>query len=97
MGEESDLETIRREIDALDAKLLQLIAERARLVLSVGEFKRENNLAVYDPERERHVLDQLTRDAPAPLTAGSVRRIFERLIDESRRIEQQHVAKSRAE
>ena len=95
MAEKADLDTIRREIDALDARLLELIAERVRLVLSVGELKLENDLAVYDPERERRVLDQLTQDAPAPLTPRSVRRIFERLIDESRRIEQQYVKKSR--
>jgi chorismate mutase len=87
-----ELEALRRSIDDLDGRILQLIAERVRVVLAVGEYKRRNNLAVYDPERERRMLDRLCSQAPYPLDAETVRRIFERLIDESRRIEQHSIA-----
>ena len=95
MQSEPELEALRREIDAIDRKLLELIAARVRVVLSVGKFKREHELPVYDPEREQRVLERLAQAAPSPLTEQSVRRIFERLIDESRRVEQDHVTKSR--
>jgi chorismate mutase len=91
---EADLEALRREIDEIDRQILELLASRMRLVLSVGDYKRERELAVYDPERERRVLERLAREAPSPLTAESVRRIFERLIDESRHVEQRHVKRS---
>jgi chorismate mutase len=87
-----ELEALRRSIDDLDGRILQLIAERVRVVLAVGEYKRRNNIAVYDPERERRMLDRLCSQAPHPLDAETVRRIFERLIDESRRIEQHSIA-----
>jgi chorismate mutase len=48
-------------------------------------------MAVYDPDRERSLLARLSESAPEPLDATTVRRIFERLIDESRRLEQHHV------
>lgn len=83
---------MRRSIDELDARILQLVAERVKVVLEVGRFKRENNLAAYDPERERKMLERLCGQAPEPLDADTVRRIFERLIDESRRIEQHSMA-----
>ena len=83
-----ELETLRRNIDELDARILDLVAERVKIVLAVGQFKRTNNLAAYDPERERKMLERLCSQAPEPLDPGTVRRIFERLIDESRRIEQ---------
>ena len=90
---ESDLETLRRAIDDIDQRILELVAERVRLVLAVGDHKRKNGLAVYDPERERALLDRLCKAAPATLDSDTVRRIFERLIDESRRIEQHHVSR----
>jgi chorismate mutase len=88
-----DLEALRRAIDEIDSRLLALIEERVRLVLRVGDFKRDNGLAIYDPERERKLIERLTAEAKAPLEPGTVRRIFERLIDESRRLEQRHAGK----
>ena len=88
-----ELETLRRSIDDLDGRILSLIAERVKVVLAVVQFKRENDMAVYDPERERNMLERLSRQAPEPLDAETVRRIFERLVDECRRIEQHSIGK----
>lgn len=87
-----ELDALRRAIDDVDAKLLDLIAQRVRVVLAVGDYKRANALPAYDPERERRMLERLCASAPEPLDADTVRRIFERLIDESRRIEQRHMS-----
>lgn len=86
-----DLAELRRSIDAVDQQILKLLHERVRLVMLVGEYKRERDLPVYDPERERALLERLCQAAEPPLDADTIRRIFERLIDESRRIEQHHV------
>lgn len=86
-----DLEALRRDIDAVDQQILQLLHARVRLVLKVGEYKRKNGLQVYDPVRERLLLDRLSKAAEPPLDGDTVRRVFERLVDESRRIEQHHV------
>lgn len=90
---EPDLESLRKAIDAVDAQLLELIHERVRLVLEVGAYKARHGLAIYDPERERRLLERLTALANPPLEPDTVRRIFERLIDESRRLEQHHTAR----
>jgi chorismate mutase len=86
-----ELTELRRAIDDVDRKILELVAERVRLVLEVGDVKRGTQMTVYDPERERRVLESLVQRAPAPLDATTVRRVFERLIDECRRLEQRHV------
>jgi chorismate mutase len=88
---DSDLEGLRRAIDTVDQQLLALFQERARLVLAVGDYKRERGLPVYDPERERALLERLGGAAQPPLDTDAVRRIFERLIDEFRSLEQHHV------
>jgi chorismate mutase-like protein len=94
MSPVNELDTLRIAIDAVDQRISELLAERVRLVLAVGEYKRKNGLAVYDPERERSVLERLAKAAKPPLDGDTVRRVFERLIDESRRIEQHHVQRS---
>lgn len=84
------LDALRTAIDDIDHRLLALVAERVQVVLAVGEYKRQHGMAIYDPERERSMLERLARCAPPPLDGETVRRIFERLIDESRRIEQHY-------
>ena len=89
----ADLEQLRDAIDVIDRRILALVGERVALVLQVGELKRARQLPVFDPERERRILERLTAAAEPPLDADTVRRIFERLIDESRTIEQRHVSR----
>ncbi|MCA9641060.1 MAG: chorismate mutase [Polyangiaceae bacterium] len=90
-----ELAELRDAIDALDREILELVARRVEVVLRVGDFKRARNLRVYDPARERDVLDKLSAACRSPLTQETVRRIFERLIDESRRLEQVHVSQQK--
>lgn len=89
-----ELQTLRESIDAIDQQILKLLAERIRLVLTVGDIKRRDGVVVYDPDRERVVLERLTQLADAPLDAETVTRIFESVIRESRRLEEVHVARS---
>ena len=88
MTDAQELETLRVAIDAVDAEILSLVAKRIGLVLQIADYKRGRALPIYDPARERSVIDRLIGLAPASLDAQLVRRVFERIIDESRRIEQ---------
>jgi len=83
---------LRQSIDELDRQILELLAERLRLVMRVGEVKRGLGLDVYDPARERELLERVASGAPPPLTAAMAQRIFERIIEESRGLEQRHVS-----
>jgi chorismate mutase len=86
-----DIAELRRKIDAVDQRILSALSERVRLVMEVGDYKRARNLPVYDPDRERSLFDRLCGLAEPPLDAGTVRRIFERIVDECRSIEQHHI------
>lgn len=94
MTTEIDLEGLRREIDNIDDKILELVARRIVLVLDIGEYKRGHGMPVYDASREREVLHRLMQNTPDGLDPQVVRRVFERIIDESRGIEHHHFTKT---
>lgn len=83
---------MRQSIDEIDRQILELLAERLKLVMRVGEVKRGLGLDVYDPTRERDLLERVARGAPSPLGAAAAERIFVSIIEESRGLEQRHVA-----
>jgi chorismate mutase len=78
---------IRKRIDLLDDVLLRIFNERARLALEIGRRKKEEGLPVYDPSREKRIFERMKGDNPGPLDDGAVVRLFERVVDESRRLE----------
>jgi chorismate mutase/prephenate dehydrogenase len=82
---------LRESIDALDRQMLELLAQRLRLVMQVGEIKRTHGLDVYDAAREGDMLERVAQAAAAPLTAAMAQRIFRCIIEESRGLEQRHV------
>lgn len=87
VSDESSLTTLRERIDALDEQLVRLLNERAACALEIGRAKEALGLAVYQPEREREVLDHVAGVNRGPLDAQAMRRLFERIIDEARRLE----------
>lgn len=82
-----ELEELRRSIDEVDGQILALIEQRIRLVIQVGDLKRERQLPVRDADRERRVIERLVSLARPPVPPDTVRRMFERIIDEARRLE----------
>lgn len=82
-----DIDDIRKEIDRLDNELLRIFNERADLALQIGEIKKQKGLAVYDPAREKRIFDRMQAANPGPLEDNAIVRLFERVIDESRRLE----------
>ncbi len=77
----------RERIDVVDLKILDLLNQRARYSVEIGKIKHRLNLPVYVPERERAIYARLEQANQGPLTGAAVRRLFERIIDESRRLE----------
>ena len=79
----------RRQIDQIDRKLVELLNQRSRCALEIGKLKQAENLPLYQPEREREVLENAERVNSGPLTDAAIRRLFERIIDEARSAERQ--------
>ncbi|HXY39423.1 MAG TPA: chorismate mutase [Vicinamibacteria bacterium] len=77
----------RRRIDQIDEQLMKLLNARSACAVEIGRIKRRLGMPVYQPDREKWILDRVARNNPGPLDPGAVRRVFERVIDESRRLE----------
>jgi chorismate mutase len=82
-----DLNDLREEIDRLDERLVDLLNARAACALEIGQVKKAAGLPVYQPAREADVLAHVQGINQGPLDDGAIKRLFERIIDEARRLE----------
>jgi chorismate mutase len=81
------IEDWRRRIDEIDKHLVELLNERSRCVVEIGKIKHTTGEPVYQPEREKQVLDGVVGANPGPLPDAAIRRLFERILDEARSVE----------
>jgi len=86
------LDDLRRDIDRIDEVLVRLLNERARVACEVGRLKKIEGVNVYQPDREKQVLEHVRGVAvEGPLGPEAIGRLFERIIDEARRLERRVV------
>lgn len=91
------LEALRKELDGVDAELIELIGRRQRLVSDIGRLKKSHGRQLRDFKREREVLDGVRRAAESKgLDPGVAEDLFQRLIEASlTRQEQERLRLSR--
>ena len=81
------LEEYRVLIDDVDRRIVALLNERTQVVEEIGRVKRESELPIYEPKREEQVFANVTSSNGGPMSPDALRRIFERIIDEMRKIQ----------
>lgn len=57
--EPSNINFVRKEIEAIDLHILNLLNERFSKITIIGQYKKENGLPIYDKEREETLLNKL--------------------------------------
>ena len=87
------IEGLRARIDEIDRELVRLLSERAACALSIGRLKELAGLPIYQPAREADVLSNVRAANQGPLDNEAMARLFERIIDEARRLERLASAK----
>lgn len=90
MAAELSVEALRAEIDQIDEVLVRLLDRRARCAYAIGRAKQAAGRAIYEPNRETAVLAhvrQVNEALGGPLDGDAIGRLFERVIDEARRIQ----------
>lgn len=79
------LEECRSNIDRLDDQILALLLQRMETVRQVGRLKAKSATAILQPDREQALLERLVERAAPSLAAGDLTRIWQAILDCSRR------------
>jgi chorismate mutase/prephenate dehydratase len=77
------LEPLRKRIDEIDAKLVDLLNQRARVVVEVGKLKQQSKLAIYAPDREKAVLEKVRALNQGPLPDRCLEAVYRELMSGS--------------
>lgn len=85
MGE---LERLRKEIDEIDSKILDLLNKRANIVIEIAEIKRNENAKFYSPERENQILERLIKLNKGPFPNDTLKVIYKEILSASLSLEE---------
>ncbi len=82
------VETIRKQVDQINLKILELINQRAELVQEIGREKLKQGVNRFDPEREREMLNLLVENNNGPFTDDTIRYLFKQIFKASLDLQQ---------
>ena len=78
-----DLALLRKQIDGLDAQIIDLLNQRAEVVVNIGKAKQISGTPIYAPDREHAVLKRLEERNRGPLPQKTLRAIYRELMSGS--------------
>ncbi len=80
---ESNLESLREEIDQIDSEIVKLLNLRVSKACDIGKIKQLKGVDPYDPAREEQVFTKLSSYSDGPLRKGSLRAVYREIISAS--------------
>jgi len=87
----TDIAEWRKKIDELDRRMVELVNERARCAQEIGRLKRNTQMPIYEPDRERIIFDNVHKANQGPLPDRELTRIYERIIDVMRKLQEDEI------
>ena len=75
-----ELDDLRKKIDSVDEKIVELLNERYRTVIEIGTWKKNKSSAVYVPEREKAVFERLMNLNNGPLSNGTLKAVYREIM-----------------
>ena len=84
-----DIRQLRGAIDTVDAQLLSLLNDRARIAQEIGRVKERNGAPVYVPERAEQLIRRLSEENTGPLNAAAIRAIYVEIMSASLALEKE--------
>ncbi|MFD2046356.1 bifunctional 3-deoxy-7-phosphoheptulonate synthase/chorismate mutase [Ornithinibacillus salinisoli] len=76
----SDLEQLRTQLDDVNLQLLELMNNRAEIVQQIGQIKFKQGMKVFDPIREREMLNHLVEHNHGPFENKTVEHLFKEVF-----------------
>ena len=87
-----DLKTLREKIDETDRNIVKYFEERMEISLKIAEYKKKNNLQVYDAKREEKVIEKNLQRLQNKNFSESLEKFYKNLMNLSKE-EQQKLMK----
>ncbi len=81
------IQELRKKIDELDDKLLELLNQRAQIVVEVGNIKKTEKLDFHSPSREREILERLTAHNKGPFPQDALKAVYREILSSSLSLE----------
>ncbi len=83
MSDPDPLDDLRKQIDKIDAQIVELLNARARVVVEVGKIKQQQGSPIYAPDREKAVLDKVRSLNAGPLPDRCLEAVYRELMSGS--------------
>lgn len=77
------LEKLRKRIDQIDGQLVELLNERARIVVEIGKLKSKADKPIYAPDREKDVFKKIAKANKGPLPDKCLMAVWRELMSGS--------------
>lgn len=88
LSEKKTIEEIRISIDELDDRILDLLNQRASMVIAIGGLKKGEHREFYVPSREREIFERLMGKNPGPFPNEALKSVFREIISASLALEE---------
>ncbi len=75
-----NLQSLRRQIDSIDKKIVKLLNMRTKITLNIVKLKRKIGKSIYSPDREREILGKITAQSKGPLSAHALEAIYREIM-----------------
>lgn len=79
----NELENLRKRIEGINDEILALLQERGTLAKKIGEEKRKQGTQVYDPQREKEMLNHLIDNNQGPYNDNTIKQLFKEIFKAS--------------
>jgi monofunctional chorismate mutase len=86
-----NLSEIRDSISEVDEEIVQLLEKRFNLTLKVGQYKKNNNIPIFDDEREKIVIEKCMDMLEDSKYQNYLQKIYEEIMNNCKEIQKNEI------
>lgn len=89
----NELNHLRDRIEAINIEILKLLSERGEIAKQIGDEKRKQGTAIYDPEREKEMINMLLDKNDGPFDDNVIKQLFKEIFKASTELQESNSEK----
>ncbi len=84
----TNLDQLREQLDKVNIQILNWINQRGELVKQIGEIKKQQGIKVFDPVREREMLDHIIENHDGPFEKSTIEHLFKEVFKAAKELQE---------